>query len=99
MAVTASSDQPKLLDQFKRAMAIWLPELPDIPIQQWYHRIPYNNVNWTGWPNKTNPYVNGAFWPLTFHLILNELKPPASGTGPGGSTRELHVQHAPSPNA
>ncbi len=77
MAVTASSDQPKLLDQFKRAMAIWLPELPDIPIQQWYHRIPYNNVNWTGWPNKANPYVNGAFWHLTFQLILNELKPAA----------------------
>jgi len=74
MAVTASSDQAKLLDQFKRAMAIWLPELPDIPIQQWYHRIPYNNVNWTGWPNKANPYVNGAFWHLTFQLILNELK-------------------------
>ncbi|HLZ28818.1 MAG TPA: ABC transporter substrate-binding protein, partial [Chloroflexota bacterium] len=35
MAVTLSTDQAKLLDQFKRAMAIWLPELPDIPIQQW----------------------------------------------------------------
>jgi peptide/nickel transport system substrate-binding protein len=75
MAVTAPSDQAKLLDQFKRAMAIWLPELPDIPIQQWYHRIPYNNANWTGWPSKDNAYVNGAFWHLTFQLILNELKP------------------------
>jgi peptide/nickel transport system substrate-binding protein len=77
MAVTATTDQAKLLDQFKRAMAIWLPELPDIPIQQWYHRIPYNNNYWTGWPDKSNPYVNGAFWHLTFQLILNELKPAA----------------------
>ncbi|HEY3061344.1 MAG TPA: ABC transporter substrate-binding protein [Chloroflexota bacterium] len=75
MAITATTDQAKLIDQFKRAMAIWLPELPDIPIQQWYHRIPYNTTNWTGWPNKQNPYVNGAFWHLTFPLILNELKP------------------------
>ncbi len=75
MAVTAPTDQGKLLDQFKRAMAIWLPELPDVPIQQWYHRIPYNTTNWTGWPSKQNPYVNGAFWHLTFQLILNELKP------------------------
>jgi peptide/nickel transport system substrate-binding protein len=75
MAVTATTDQAKLLDQFKRAMAIWLPEMPDIPIQQWYHRIPYNTNYWTGWPNKDNAYVNGAFWHLTFQLILNELKP------------------------
>jgi len=75
MAVTAPSDQAKLLDQFKRAMAIWLPELPDIPIQQWYHRIPYNNNYWSGWPTKDNAYVNGAFWHLTFQLILNQLQP------------------------
>jgi len=78
MAVTATTDQAKLLDQFKRAMAIWLPELPDVPIQQWYHRIPYNTQNWTGWPSKDNAYVNGAFWALTFQLILNELKPTAA---------------------
>jgi peptide/nickel transport system substrate-binding protein len=75
MAITPSTDQAKLLDQFKRAMAIWLPELPDIPFQNWYHRIPYNTTNWTGWPNKDNAFVNGAFWHLTFQLILNELKP------------------------
>jgi peptide/nickel transport system substrate-binding protein len=75
MAVTSAKDQGKLLDQFKRAMAIWLPELPDVPIQQWYHRIPYNNNYWKGWPNKDNAYVNGAFWHLTFQLILNELQP------------------------
>jgi peptide/nickel transport system substrate-binding protein len=75
VATTPSTDQAKLLDQFHRAMAIWLPELPDIPIQQWFHRIPYNTQYWKGWPNKQNPYVNGAFWHLTFQLILNELQP------------------------
>ena len=74
MAVTQSTDQATLLDQFTRAMNIWLPELPDIPIQQWYHRIPYNTTNWTGWPTKDNAFVNGAFWHLTFQLILNQLQ-------------------------
>ena len=75
MATTPPDDQAKLMDQFKRAMQIWLPELPDIPIQQWYHRIPMNTTYWTGWPTKDNSYVNGAFWHLTFQLILNELQP------------------------
>src|SRR5207249_4592473 len=71
-------------------MAIWMPELPDIPIQQWYHRIPHNNDNWAGWPNKTNPYVNGAFWHLTFQLILNELKPAGAASGVAWLRPEQH---------
>jgi peptide/nickel transport system substrate-binding protein len=75
MAVTALDDQDELLDQFHRAMEIWLPELPNIQIQEWYHRIPMNQTYWTGWPDENNMYVNGAFWHLTFQLILNELDP------------------------
>ena len=75
MSVTSLDQKDKLLDQFKRAMEIWLPELPDIQITEWYHRIPMNTTYWTNWPTKDNPYVNGAFWHLTFQLILNNLKP------------------------
>ena len=39
-------DQEALMDQWRRAMEIWLPELPDIPIQEWYHRIPMNTTYW-----------------------------------------------------
>jgi peptide/nickel transport system substrate-binding protein len=74
MAVTSPSEQDKLIDQWLRAMALWLPGLPDIPIQEWYHRIPMNQTYWTGWPTKENAYVNGAFWHLTFQLVLNNLK-------------------------
>ena len=75
MAVTPPEQKDKIMDQWKRAMQIWLPELPDIPIQKWFHRIPMNTTYWQGWPTRDNPYVNGAFWHLTFQLILNELKP------------------------
>jgi peptide/nickel transport system substrate-binding protein len=74
MYVTSPDDQEALLEQFHRAMEIWLPALPDLPIQEWYPRIPMNTTYWTGWPTKDNAYVNGAFWHLTFQLILNELK-------------------------
>ncbi len=74
MAVTSPDDQAAITDQWLRAMAIWLPELPDIPIQEWYHRIPMNQTYWTGWPTAENAYVNGAFWHLTFQLVLNNLK-------------------------
>jgi peptide/nickel transport system substrate-binding protein len=75
MAVTPLDDMDALMDQFRRAMEIWIPDLPNIQIQEWYHRIPMNRTFWTGWPTEENPYVNGAFWHLTFQLILNELEP------------------------
>jgi len=75
MALTPPDDKARLLDQFKRAMAIWLPELPDIQIAEFYHRIPMNTTYWKGWPTVDDPYVNGAFWHLTFPLILMRLEP------------------------
>ena len=75
IAVTSPEDQEALLGLFRQTMEIWLPELPDIQIQEWYHRIPMNTTYWQGWPTQDNAYVNGAFWHLTFQLILNRLTP------------------------
>lgn len=78
MAATSPDEQDKLIEQWLRAMALWLPGLPDIPIQEWYHRIPMNQTYWSGWPTAEDAYVNGAFWHLTFPLILMRLKSTAS---------------------
>jgi peptide/nickel transport system substrate-binding protein len=78
MAATSPDEQDILIDQWLRAMGEWLPGLPDIPIQEWYHRIPMNQTYWTGWPTAEDPYVNGAFWHLTFQLVLNQLKSTAA---------------------
>ena len=64
---------PRLLDLFPKAMEIWLRELPNAPLIQWFHRIANNETYWTGWPNLLNPYVNGAHWHLTFPLIMQHL--------------------------
>ena len=47
-------------DLFHKAMEIWLPELPDIQLTQFYHNIAMNTDYWTGWPTEDNPYVNEA---------------------------------------
>ena len=66
---------PKLEQLFHQAMEIWIPELPDIPIVQFYHRNPVNTTYWTNWPDENNPYINSANWHRTCELLLLGLKP------------------------
>lgn len=65
---------PKLNELFEKAIDIYWNDMIDIPMVQWLHRIPYNTTYWTNWPTQENPYVNGAFWALTFPLIVMGLK-------------------------
>ena len=58
-------------------MEIWLPELPDVQLTQFYHNIGMNTEHWTGWPSDDNPYVNEASWHLTWQLVLNKIQPTA----------------------
>lgn len=73
-ALSPSSDDPQYMALYLKAMEIWLDNLVDCPIQQWMHRIPMNTTYWTGWPDRDNPYVNGAFWTMTIGMILHNLK-------------------------
>jgi peptide/nickel transport system substrate-binding protein len=72
--VTPMEDKPKLTQLFRQAMEIWLPELPDVQLTEFHHRIPMNTTYWKNWPTAENPYVNGAFWHLTYQLVLNNLE-------------------------
>ena len=56
-------------------MNIWLPELPDIILTKFHHRIGHNTTYWTGWPDDKNNYVNGAGWHLTWGMIPPRLEP------------------------
>jgi hypothetical protein len=68
-------DDPKLAELFREAMAIWLREMPSVPLLQWYHRIPHNETYWTNWPSEDNPYINSAYWHRTWLLVLLGLEP------------------------
>ena len=70
----APTDTKKLSDIWRRAMEIWLPELPDIQLVQNYQRIPWNTTYWKNWPTKQNPYINGAHFHLTFAMVLWNLQ-------------------------
>ena len=74
MNVTPMGD-PKIQEQFNAAMEIWFRELPEVPIVQWFHRIPMNTTYWTNYPTVENPYINGAPWHLTLPILLWGLEP------------------------
>jgi len=73
--VTPPSDKAKVTELFLKAMEIWLPALPDIPLMQFYHRLPLNTTYWTGYPTSENPYVNPAFFHSTGPLVYHKLEP------------------------
>jgi peptide/nickel transport system substrate-binding protein len=72
MSVTGEDD-PAIETQFQEAMAIWIPDLPDLPLVQWFHRIPTNTTYWDNFPSAENPYINGAYWHRTAPLWVNEI--------------------------
>jgi peptide/nickel transport system substrate-binding protein len=74
MFAVAPTDTAKLKEIFRKAMEIWLPDLPDIQLVQNYHRIPMNTTYWKNWPTAENAYVNGAHWHLTFPMVLWNLQ-------------------------
>ena len=74
VAVTGMSNYAKLEELWGQAMDIWLEALPDVQVVEWYHRIAMNTTYWTNWPTHDNPYTNGAFWHMTFPLIVNSLE-------------------------
>ena len=73
--MTSPTDTEKLIDIWRRAMEIWLPELPDIQLTQGFHRLPWTEQNWLGMPDENNPYTNSAQWHLTFPLVLHRVQP------------------------
>ncbi|MBI3957827.1 MAG: twin-arginine translocation signal domain-containing protein [Chloroflexi bacterium] len=71
------ANDPAYMDLYLKGIEIYLDNLVDAPIQQFLHRIPMNTTYWTNWPTAENSYVNGAFWHLTFPLMLQHLTPVA----------------------
>ena len=75
MYATSPADAAKLKELWVKAMEIWIPALPDIQLTQGFHRLPWTEEYWTGFPTPQNPYINGAHFHLTFQLVLHQLKP------------------------
>jgi peptide/nickel transport system substrate-binding protein len=50
-------NDPAIRPLVKEALTIWADDVVEIPIQQWYHRIPFSTAFWTGWPSEADPYA------------------------------------------
>ena len=64
---------PKIDDLFLQAYAIYMEELPVIPITQAKKIIPFDTTYWTGWPTADNDYIHPPTWWQSFHVILQGL--------------------------
>ena len=74
MAVLAATDEgfDELADQ---ALAIWLHELPVIPLVQARLLTPFNETYWTNWPTAENNYIHPGHWWVTGELMLINIQP------------------------
>ena len=66
---------PRVMDLYLQAVAIWADEMPDIPLVQTPALLLFNQTYWTNWPTKDNNYVQPpAHWEH-FLRVLVELQP------------------------
>ena len=83
VAKTSPDNTAEMYDLWRQAATIWLTELPDVPILEFYHRIIMNTARWDGWPQgdasqgalDVTGYVNEAWWHLTWSLVIHMLEP------------------------
>jgi peptide/nickel transport system substrate-binding protein len=71
---TDPTDVPKLAAEWRRAMEIWLPELPDIQLVENFHRIGINTTYWKNWPLAGNAFINPSHWHLTCAIMMWNLQ-------------------------
>ena len=84
LALPPGSDA-QMVSLFHDAMAIWLPDLPNIPLVQAPALVPFNSTYWKGFPNADDPWNMPVSWWATFNIVVTGY--PA----PGGSvTGGLH---------
>jgi peptide/nickel transport system substrate-binding protein len=73
---TLPASAPQFMELWHKAMAIWIPNLPALPIVQWYQICPVNTQYWQRWPNTDSPYTTPASWHRgAAGLFLNTIQP------------------------
>ncbi|MCL4835861.1 MAG: ABC transporter substrate-binding protein [Caldilineaceae bacterium] len=73
LAVTA--DEAKVRELEHAAMDIWLRDLPDVNLAQFYNRTGNNGHYWTNWPSTaTDPFMNGIHMHTGFPYTMMQLK-------------------------
>jgi peptide/nickel transport system substrate-binding protein len=84
MLAIPPDDQEALIPLFHDAMAIWLPDMPVIPLVQAPALVPFNSTYWSGWPTATDPWNMPVSWWANFNLVLNGYPNAETGEWIGG---------------
>lgn len=74
--LSSTADEAKVRELEHAAMEIWLQDLPDIQLVQFFNRTGNNQHYWTNWPSTaTDPYMNGIHPHTGFAYTLLKLEP------------------------
>jgi len=83
MLQTDPSDVATLKGLYHDAMAIWLRDLPVVPLTQAPALVPFNSTYWTNWPSADNAWNMPVSWWATFDLVLTGYPKTGGGWVPG----------------
>ena len=71
-----TADEAKVRELEHAAMDIWLQDMPDIQLVQFFNRTGNNQHYWTGWPSTaTDPFMNGIHPHTGFAYTLEKMQP------------------------
>jgi len=83
MLQTDPSDVNTVKSLYHDAMAIWLRDLPVVPLTQAPALVPFNSTYWTNWPSADNAWNMPVSWWATFDLVLTGYPKVGGGWVPG----------------
>jgi len=73
--LAGAADEATVRELEYAAMDIWLRDLPDVNLAQFYNRTANNQTYWTNWPSTaTDPYMNGIHMHTGFPYTMMQLK-------------------------
>ena len=67
-------DAAGLLKQTRDVWELYLTDLPDIPLLEFFNTPAFNTTYWTNWPSRDNPHMNGIQVHMGFSIVLYNLK-------------------------
>lgn len=68
-------DDPRVDSLYAAAIALWMDDLPIIPLTQAKKLIPFSTAFWTGWPTASDSYFQPFTWWNSTHRIIHHLEP------------------------
>jgi peptide/nickel transport system substrate-binding protein len=79
-----ADDTETMIGLYQQAMAIWLRDLPVLPLVQAPALVPFNSTYWTGWPTAEDPWNMPVSWWATFNLVIHGYPDAETGEWVGG---------------